>query len=694
MKDNTSGSSSTTTDATKLKVNVAIVGAGASGLQCGSSILSRQRQRQNNSDSNGDGDSDQAQNCYPSVLILEGRDRIGGRIFTTHETRQVATISRTTTIIVDNKQQHVKEGDEIEESPPDQIATATFPLDHGASWVHGTKDNPMMKLLQLSHKRRQQQRQHEGKNQHPSTATVPSSKPSNDDDKSTDTSDNNNGSPILNEVFVNGNPWIRPNHVLHETNEIQIYFNGKALANDSKLVKDGIRYHYYVMKKVSDHVNHLFDIGNGMETVESSLEQAIIQTTTHGDNHRNKDVDGDIIPEDNDDDDVKLLASFYRHLIECWHGIPSSELQIGCATVDQNDARRMNTAAAILPTTTTTTNSKNDDDEIRAVDVGDYVGPHCSVIHGMKDILQPLINDVVHDIYQRGQIRLNEQVVRIEHHHDIGGHSVVRLETTSGLHVESDCCIVTIPIGCLKQDTTSSRLPSSGPSNVSAPLFVPSLSDEKVEAIDKISMGAYKKVFLTFDRIFWSSREALIGLIRTCPSQSDDKNGSDSRITFNGLGNHLLINNLWAKNYNIPCLEVILSGDNGKWAIDKSVDTIRLEVLTFMQQSMAFSIDPNSRLNSNDYANAKNVFLLLDDWCIDCHVTRWEEDPMSNGAYCNFAVGTLERHMDALVEPEWGGCLLFAGDGTVADYLGSVHAALVSGQEAAQRFFDGVGCIE
>ena len=165
-------------------------------------------------------------------------------------------------------------------------------------------------------------------------------------------------------------------------------------------------------------------------------------------------------------------------------------------------------------------------------------------------------------------------------------------------------------------------------------------------------------------------------------------------LLVNGLGNHLLINNLWAKNYNVPCLEVVLTGDNGKWAIDKSDDTIRLEVLTFMQQSMMLSIDPNSRLSSNDYAKSKDSFLLLDDWCIDCHVTRWEEDPMSNGSYCNFAVGTLERHMDALAEPEWGGRLIFAGDGTVAEYLGSVHAALISGHEAAQKFFDGVGHIE
>jgi hypothetical protein len=34
--------------------------------------------------------------------------------------------------------------------------------------------------------------------------------------------------------------------------------------------------------------------------------------------------------------------------------------------------------------------------------------------------------------------------------------------------------------------------------------------------------------------------------------------------------------------------------------------------------------------------------------------------------------------------PEWGGRLIFAGEGTIVEYEGSVHAALFSGKNAAE----------
>jgi hypothetical protein len=55
---------------TKSKVSVVIVGGGASGLQCASSLL-----------------QDSAENEKPSLLILEARDRLGGRVCTAQETR-------------------------------------------------------------------------------------------------------------------------------------------------------------------------------------------------------------------------------------------------------------------------------------------------------------------------------------------------------------------------------------------------------------------------------------------------------------------------------------------------------------------------------------------------------------------------------------------------------------------------------
>ena len=71
------------------RVQVAIAGAGAWGLSCAAKLLRSSSSPQ------------------PSVLILEARDRVGGRIFTTKEKGRTA------------------KGQDV-----------TFHVDHGARWAH------------------------------------------------------------------------------------------------------------------------------------------------------------------------------------------------------------------------------------------------------------------------------------------------------------------------------------------------------------------------------------------------------------------------------------------------------------------------------------------------------------------------------------------------------------------------------
>jgi hypothetical protein len=48
------------------------------------------------------------------------------------------------------------------------------------------------------------------------------------------------------------------------------------------------------------------------------------------------------------------------------------------------------------------------------------------------------------------------------------------------------------------------------------------------------------------------------------------------------------------------------------------------------------------------------------------------------------SLGALSRHVDELRCPEWDGRLVFAGEATLLEYEGSVHAALFSGKNAAK----------
>jgi len=77
--------------------------------------------------------------------------------------------------------------------------------------------------------------------------------------------------------------------------------------------------------------------------------------------------------------------------------------------------------------------------------------------------------------------------------------------------------------------------------------------------------------------------------------------------------------------------------------------------------------------------------VMLRECCVNCHVTRWEEDTFSKGAYSGFQLGTMDWHCAELSRSEWDGHLIFAGEATHQEYEGSVHAALLSGVEGAKK---------
>jgi monoamine oxidase len=172
------------------------------------------------------------------------------------------------------------------------------------------------------------------------------------------------------------------------------------------------------------------------------------------------------------------------------------------------------------------------------------------------------------------------------------------------------------------------------------------------KAINALDMGTYKKVFLSFDRIFWPPQQAMIGMVRNLNPDSHP------------LGNELLFDNFWARD-GITSIEAVLTGSAAIWATDKDTTVIRDAVLDFMKDAMGLDTD-------------------LREWCTACHVTRWEEDRFSKGAFSYLPLGALERHREELRASEWNDKLIFAGEATISEYEGSVHAALFSARNAAE----------
>lgn len=513
-------------------VDVVIIGAGASGLQCASDLLL------SHDDSSKSGDDSIEK---PSFMILEARDRVGGRILTATETAQELT----------------------------KNSRVSFPRDLGAAWVHGTglptgdeeDQNPIMRLLEK---------------------TTPEGQSVEDFH--------------LSPAF-SGNGWTRPDTILHKADRIALFRNGKRIQNDSQDTIDAIKRHYRIQNKIAEHSNHLFEIGEGMQTVITSVAQvrSMVSATVSTEDDDSSSLTDDLVP-------------FYAFMSENWNGLPENDIQVNFVTLPE---KPMET------------------DELY-IDEGDFEGPHCKLKHGMQAVIKPLYEQVA------DHISLNEQVTKITRL----GNQKLRIETNSGLTVDTKCCISTIPLGCLQKHATS--------------LFEPPLSTDTIESIRSIATGFYKKVFLTFDNIFWPTNEPLLGLVRSA-DRADE------------LGQYLLVYNFHAKD-SIPCLEAVLCGNSGKWSVGRSDTEIRDAVLKFIEDSLG----------------AKD----LTSKCVASHITRWEEDPFTLGTYSSFCLGTLERHIDTLNEPHWDGDLIFAGEFTESDQMGSVHAALMSGERAAAQAFE------
>ena len=79
----------------------------------------------------------------------------------------------------------------------------------------------------------------------------------------------------------------------------------------------------------------------------------------------------------------------------------------------------------------------------------------------MKTVLEPLL---INGGAER--VRCGHEVVRIQ---DSPNNTIV-IKTKSGLMIEAECCVVTIPLGCLQDDISNGKS-----------LFHPSLSVQKQE---------------------------------------------------------------------------------------------------------------------------------------------------------------------------------------------------------------------
>ncbi|MBT2502231.1 NAD(P)/FAD-dependent oxidoreductase [Curtobacterium sp. ISL-83] len=186
--------------------------------------------------------------------------------------------------------------------------------------------------------------------------------------------------------------------------------------------------------------------------------------------------------------------------------------------------------------------------------------------------------------------------------------------------------IVTLPLGVLQAGDVR---------------FDPPLSPPVREAMGRLGMGAYDKVFLRFPHRFWGDDWVLR---QQGPAGVDWHSWYDmSRVT------------------GEPVLAALVGGAGAR----------RLERL------------PDAMVVEEGTAALRRMFGDAVPEPTGAHVTRWAEDPFARGSYSYLHVGASPEDHDLLGTPV--GPVQLAGEATWGDDPATVHGALRSGLRAAGR---------
>lgn len=217
-------------------------------------------------------------------------------------------------------------------------------------------------------------------------------------------------------------------------------------------------------------------------------------------------------------------------------------------------------------------------------------------------------------------ILLNHEVTQV----DYSGASVDVL--TNHGSFQANHVLVTVPIGVLQAGRIA---------------FNPTLPRSKREAIRKLRMGVFNKIFLKFDSVFWGEDYELIGYIG---SQDSDW---PEIVNFHRIA-------------GLPVLLAFSAGEVG----ERNESCSDAELVGCLMDCLR-------KMYGTDIPEPSGHV-----------VTRWKQDPYSLGSYSYVPVGAKQsqrRQIGMAIENR----VFFAGEATSQFFPSTVHGAFLSGVRAA-----------
>ncbi|KAH0735770.1 hypothetical protein KY285_011477 [Solanum tuberosum] len=297
-----------------------------------------------------------------------------------------------------------------------------------------------------------------------------------------------------------------------------------------------------------------------------------------------------------------------------------------------------------------------------------FPGDEITIAKGYSSVVESLAS-----VLPPGLIQLGRKISKIEWQlENSNGNKPVKLQFSDGSVMYADHVIVTVSLGVLKQGI---REDSS--------LFSPSLPKFKTEAISRLGFGVVDKVFLQLS-----------------PTHHDGINFPNMMMGFHQPGSKLKNPKipLWIRRTTLthpvyPESRVVVAWFAGEEAL--KVETLDDEeiiegVSTTMSEFLA---------NTKHFKNSIKFTKVL-----KC---KWGTDPLFLGSYTHIAVGSSGDDLDAMAEPLPKEIsddknskksprlqVLFAGEATSRNYYSTTHGAYLTGLREANRLLEHFQCVD
>lgn len=243
-----------------------------------------------------------------------------------------------------------------------------------------------------------------------------------------------------------------------------------------------------------------------------------------------------------------------------------------------------------------------------------------SISSGKNALIPTGYFQIFQQFSQHIPIHLNQIVQQIDYASD-DVRVITQRDTYHAKHV-----IITVPLGVLKANKI---------------IFHPSLPKEKSDAIAQLKMGNYEKLYLLFDKVFWSKDKEWIGML--------PKHEEEAFNIFN-----------YYKYTKKPVLIVFTSG------------------------KLARDMQKRGHLNEWVMKQLRMIYGMNIPKPIKVKQSHWVSDPFTLGSYSYLPIN-VDKNVISLLAKSVAGKLYFAGEATSITDPSTVHGAYLSGLRAAHE---------